>query len=102
MGMNTLKVVLYLLVFPGFLFQSFFSTFLEWVDRKVYARMQNRRGPLYTGWSGTLQPVADILKLLSKEDIVPAHADRGAFSFMPILSLGAVIAAGLYLPVWHV
>ncbi len=100
--MNTLKVVLYLLVFPGFLFQSFFSTFLEWVDRKVYARMQNRRGPLYTGRSGILQPVADILKLLSKEDIVPAHADKGAFSFMPVLSLAAVVAAGLYIPVWRV
>ncbi len=100
--MNTLKVILYLAVFPGFAFQSVFSTFLEWLDRKVYARMQNRRGPLYTGWSGILQPVADILKLLSKEDIVPAHADRGAFSFMPILSLAAVCAAGLYIPVWHV
>ncbi len=99
--MNALKVALYILVFPGFLFQSFYSTLLEWMDRKVYARMQNRRGPMYTGWAGTLQPVADIFKLLSKEDIVPAQADRRAFAFMPILSLAAVFAAGLYLPVWH-
>ena len=99
--MNALKVALYVLVFPGFLFQSFYSTFLEWMDRKVYARMQNRRGPMYTGWSGMLQPVADIFKLLSKEDIVPAAADRRAFAFMPILSLAAVFTAGLYLPVWH-
>lgn len=99
--MNALKVALYVLVFPGFLFQSGFSTWLEWLDRKLYARMQNRRGPLYTGWSGMLQPVADIVKLLSKEDITPAHADRGAFAFMPLLSLASVITAGLYIPVWH-
>ena len=99
--MNALKVALYILVFPGFAFQSIYSTFLEWMDRKIYARMQNRRGPMYTGWSGILQPVADIFKLLSKEDIVPAAADRKAFAFMPILSLAAAFTAGLYLPVWH-
>jgi NADH-quinone oxidoreductase subunit H len=98
--MRVLDVVVYLLVFPGFAFQTVFSTVLEWLDRKVYARMQNRRGPLYTGWSGALQPAADILKLFSKEDLVPAHADRGAFSFMPVLSLAAVCTAGLYVPVW--
>lgn len=99
--MNALKVLLYILVFPGILFQSVYSTYLEWVDRKIYARMQNRRGPLYTGWSGILQPVADIIKLLAKEDIVPAAADRVAFSLMPVLSLAAACTAGLYLPVWH-
>ncbi len=99
--MNALKVALYLLVFPGFLFQSGFSTWLEWLDRKLYARMQNRRGPMYTGWSGMMQPVADIIKLLSKEDITPAHADKGAFAFMPLLSLASVVTAGLYIPVWH-
>jgi NADH-quinone oxidoreductase subunit H len=99
--MNALKVALYILVFPGFLFQSVFSTYLEWVDRKIYARMQNRRGPLYTGWSGILQPVADIVKLLAKEDVVPKHADRMAFTLMPIVALAATCTAGLYLPVWH-
>lgn len=99
--MNALKVALYVLVFPGFLFQSGFSTWLEWLDRKLYARMQNRRGPMYTGWGGMLQPVADIIKLLSKEDITPVHADKGAFAFMPLLSLASVITAGLYIPVWH-
>jgi NADH-quinone oxidoreductase subunit H len=56
---------------------------------------------MYTGWAGILQPIADIVKLLSKEDIVPAAADQRAFAFMPILSLAAVFTAGLYLPVWH-
>lgn len=99
--METLKTLLYLLVFPGLIFQLVFSTFLEWVDRKLYARMQNRRGPMYTGWSGLLQPVADILKLMSKEDLVPAAADRFMFSIVPLIALASVFTAGLYLPVWH-
>ncbi len=98
--MEVIKPLLYILVFPGFLFQFVFSTFLEWMDRKFYARMQNRRGPLYTGYRGMLQPVADIFKLFFKEDIVPAGADRFMFSLMPILGLAAVMTAGLYLPVW--
>ncbi len=98
--MEAIKPLLYILVFPGFAFQFIFSTYLEWIDRKLYARMQNRRGPLYTGPNGVLQPVADILKLFFKEDIVPAGADRFMFSLMPILGLAAVITAGLYIPVW--
>ncbi len=98
--MEVLNPILYILVFPGFAFQFVFSTYLEWMDRKLYARLQNRRGPLYTGYQGILQPVADIFKLFFKEDIVPAAADRFMFSFMPILGLAAVVTAGLYIPVW--
>ena len=98
--MEVIKPLLYILVFPGFFFQFVFSTYLEWMDRKFYARMQNRRGPLYTGYQGMLQPVADIFKLFFKEDIVPAGADRFMFSLMPILGLAAVVTAGLYIPVW--
>jgi NADH-quinone oxidoreductase subunit H len=98
--MEVINPILYILVFPGFVFQFIFSTFLEWMDRKLYARMQNRRGPLYTGYQGMLQPVADFFKLLFKEDIVPAGADRFMFSLMPILGLAAVMTAGLYMPVW--
>jgi NADH-quinone oxidoreductase subunit H len=98
--MEVIKPLLYILVFPGFAFQFVYSTYLEWMDRKLYARMQNRRGPFYTGYGGILQPVADILKLFFKEDIVPAGADRFMFSFMPILGLAAVVTAGLYIPVW--
>jgi NADH-quinone oxidoreductase subunit H len=99
--METVKVLLYVLVFPGFLFQSAFSTYLEWIDRKLYARMQNRRGPLYTGWSGILQPVADIVKLMGKEDITPRQADKFMFNILPLIALASVCTAGLYLPVWH-
>lgn len=99
--METVKVMLYVLVFPGFLFQMIYSTYLEWVDRKLYARMQNRRGPLYTGWSGVLQPVADIVKLFAKEDVTPAASDKFMFNILPLVALASACTAGLYLPVWH-
>ena len=50
--------------------------FLVWVERKVVARFQDRVGPNRLGPFGLIQPVADILKLLIKEDITPAGADK--------------------------
>ncbi|MCM8815368.1 MAG: NADH-quinone oxidoreductase subunit H [Candidatus Omnitrophica bacterium] len=99
--MAIIKELVYLLVYPGILFLFVYSTFCEWFDRKLYARLQNRIGPAYTGRSGILQPVADFLKLLFKEDIVPEKADRVIFSSLPIVGLAAVVTAGLYLPLWN-
>lgn len=99
--MAILKTLLYLLVYPGLIFLFVYSTFCEWFDRKVYARLQNRIGPLHTGRSGILQPIADIVKLLSKEDIVPDLADKTMFSALPVFALALVTTAALYLPVWH-
>ena len=56
------------LVFPGLLFLSVYSLVLEFVDRKVYARMQNRKGPPW------YQPLADMLKHIGKKAIVPPNA----------------------------
>jgi len=100
--MAALKTILYLVVFPGLLFLFLYSTFIEWFDRKVYARLQNRMGPTHTGRSGLLQPIADFVKLMAKEDIVPDQADKTLFSSLPIIGLAVVITAGLFLPVWHI
>jgi NADH-quinone oxidoreductase subunit H len=100
--MAILLPIIYLLVFPGFLFQSAFSTFLEWVDRKLYARMQNRRGPMYTGNAGLLQPIADIIKLMAKEDLVPAAADKLMFGITPLIALASVLTAGLFIPFMNI
>ncbi len=99
--MAVLKTLLYLFVYPGFLFLFLYSTFCEWVDRKFYARVQNRIGPLYTGPRGVLQPIADFIKLMAKEDIIPEKADKGMFSALPVFSLAVVSTAAMYLPVWH-
>ena len=99
--MDLIKTLLYLFVYPGLLFLFVYSTFCEWIDRKIYARLQNRIGPLHTGRSGLLQPIADIIKLFAKEDIVPDKADKTMFSVLPVFALAIVCTAALYLPVWH-
>ena len=99
--MAALRTILYLLVYPGLLFLFVYSTFSEWFDRKLYARFQNRMGPTHTGRWGLLQPVADFVKLMAKEDIVPDLADKKLFTFLPIIGLAVVSAAGLLLPVWN-
>jgi NADH-quinone oxidoreductase subunit H len=65
-----------------------------WMERKVAGFLQSRYGPMYTGrWHGWAQAVADMLKILGKEDIIPAEADKGLFVFAPILVLlGSLLA----------
>lgn len=98
---SAVKTLAYLFIYPGLLFLFVYSTFVEWVDRKLYARFQNRMGPTYTGMFGLLQPIADFIKLMAKEDIVPKAADRLMFAAAPLLGLAAVCTAGLLMPVWH-
>ena len=100
-GMAVVRTVLYLLVYPGLLFLFAYSTFCEWFDRKVYARLQNRMGPTHTGRFGLLQPIADFFKLMAKEDVVPEAADKKLFSVLPVIGLAVVATAGLLLPVWN-
>ena len=64
---------------------------LSWLERRLIGRMQNRIGPNRWGPFGLLQPIADLVKLLTKEDLTPANADRVAFFMVPILMLMPVI-----------
>lgn len=57
-----------------------------WCERKFAGRMQSRLGPTLVGPVGLLQPLADVVKLLQKEDIVPAGADRSLFDLAPVLA----------------
>ncbi|MFH1980838.1 MAG: NADH-quinone oxidoreductase subunit NuoH [Pseudomonadota bacterium] len=61
----------------------FLAAYLVWAERKLLARLQIRLGPNRAGIFGLLQPVADALKMLTKEDIVPAAADRVIFLLAP-------------------
>jgi NADH-quinone oxidoreductase subunit H len=87
------------LVFPGFTFLFFFTMFCDWVERKIEARMQNRMGPTFTGPGGILQPFADVVKLLTKEDIVPRGAKKTVFRLAPILSFSIIVFAISFLPI---
>ena len=60
---------------------------LTWLERKILGRLQRRLGPTRTGPMGLLQPVADALKLVLKEDLIPSWADRGVFWVAPLLVL---------------
>lgn len=87
------------LIFPGFAFIVSLTFFCDWVERKVEARMQNRIGPTYTGPAGILQPLADFVKLLTKEDVVPSNTKGVVFRFAPILSFSIFVFALFFLPI---
>ena len=86
-------------LFPGFLFLFSLAFFTEWLDRKIVAKFQNRYGPLYVGPKGILQPIADFIKLLSKEDITPRMADKVPFKITPILLLALAITPLFCIPI---
>jgi NADH-quinone oxidoreductase subunit H len=71
---------------------------LVWVERKVVARFQDRLGPNRVGPFGLIQPFADIIKLLIKEDITPDGADRVVYNLAPILSLMSVLLLWAIVP----
>jgi NADH-quinone oxidoreductase subunit H len=76
----------------------FLSAFalLSLIERKTLARIQNRIGPNRAGWFGILQPVADGIKMLTKEDIVPEKADRFLHLLAPILIvMPSILALGV-------
>src|SRR5437870_11772769 len=71
------------------------------IERKVLADFQVRLGPMRVGPHGLLQPLADALKLLLKEDIVPADADKALFWFAPIISTFTALSSFAVLPLSH-
>jgi NADH-quinone oxidoreductase subunit H len=65
----------------------------EWLDRKLLARFQRRVGPPW------FQPVADLIKLISKEDLLPKGANDLVAALLPLVSLSSVLTAGMYIPI---
>jgi NADH-quinone oxidoreductase subunit H len=71
---------------------------LVWVERKIVARFQDRLGPNRVGPFGLIQPIADIIKLLIKEDITPDGAHKVVYNLAPILSLMSVLLLWAIVP----
>ncbi|MGC8728177.1 MAG: complex I subunit 1 family protein [Elusimicrobiales bacterium] len=92
--MDTIMPLLYIAVFPGFVFLGAYATLIQWIDRKVTAVMQNRVGPpIY-------QPIADFIKLISKEVVIPDNADEILFKSIPYIALASIITTIFMIPVW--
>lgn len=74
------------------------ATVYTWAERRLLGRFTNRLGPNRAGPFGIMQAIADAVKLLTKEDIVPRSADRLVFNVAPVVMLGSVIMALAVVP----
>lgn len=90
--MDALRSLFALTLFPGGVFILVGGLAYEWIDRKLLARLQNRIGPRW------FQPLADTVKLLAKEEIVPNGVDARLFIGLPIIALTGTLTAALYVP----
>ena len=88
-------VVITLVVIAAF---PLLAGYIVLIERKLLADMQVRLGPMRVGPHGLLQPIADALKLLIKEDIVPTDADRAIFWLAPVISTFTALTAFSVLP----
>jgi len=93
MNINIHPLIL-LLLFPGGLFLLNAGLVYEWIDRKLVARFQNRIGPRW------FQPLADTIKLLAKEEIIPEGVHKGLFITLPVVALTGALTAALYTPLF--
>lgn len=88
----TIPPLIAMLFFPGGLFLMAGGLLYEWADRKLLARFQNRVGPRW------FQPLADIVKLLSKEEVMPEDVNQFLFLMLPVVALAGALTSALYVP----
>ena len=74
------------------------AALMVWAERRVSAFMQDRLGPNRVGPAGLLQPIADLLKFIFKEDVVPGHVNRSIYILAPALSLVPALMAFAVVP----
>ncbi|HYG18702.1 MAG TPA: complex I subunit 1 family protein [Ohtaekwangia sp.] len=79
-------------------FLLLYTVMAIYAERKISAFIQDRLGPMETGYYGLLQSVADLVKLIQKEDLVPANADRRLFKAAPLVIFACVFAGFSVLP----
>lgn len=89
---DVLRVGVTLLIFPTGLFLLANGMIYGWLDRKLVARLQNRVGPPW------YQVLADTIKLLANEEVIPDGVSRGLFIWLPVIGLAGALTSALYLP----
>lgn len=93
--------IVYSLVIPAVVLLVFIlvnAVYLQLMERKVLGHMQSRLGPMRAGWHGLLQPIADAVKFLMKEDIIPAKADKWVFCIAPLIVLSMAFGSMVVIP----
>src|SRR3990172_3612711 len=91
-------LVYVLMAVPPLVFILLYALVTLYTEMKVSAHIQDRVAYIYTGWHGVLQPVADILKLIQKEDTVPGTADKTLFRLAPYLVFMGTYAGFAVIP----
>ena len=100
-GMNEVfahVLVVFLGIFVLIMILMVIDIFLVWIERKVVARFQDRIGPNRLGPFGLIQPFADIIKLMIKEDTTPDGADKVVYNIAPMLSMMSVLILWAVVP----
>ena len=94
--MGTVWALIYILIIFGGVSVAVIA--MNWLERKILAHMQVRLGPMRVGPHGLLQPIADALKLLIKEDIMPDQADKVVFWLAPIVVVMTAFTVYIVIP----
>ncbi len=87
-----LEIILMITV-PGIIFIVLMALFIDWLDRKIYARGQSRKGPPF------LQPLYDVVKLTAQETIIPRGVSKFWMTFLPIAFIATALTGALMIPI---
>lgn len=99
LGDGPIRVILSVMgIFAAAGFVLLIDILLVWFERKIVARLQDRIGPNRLGPYGLIQPIADVIKLLIKEDITPTTAHRVVYNIAPIIALATVLMLWAVIP----
>ena len=88
------------LIKMAIVFAVFMTTlaYLQWVERKVLAHIQSRTGPLRVGPHGLMQPLADVVKLLTKEDLLPPYVNKFFYLLAPFIAVSLALVSISVIP----